>query len=61
MPFDQNDWDNKKFIPMTEIHDRIKKRYPDIYRIQNEDKTSTSKGYKIHNFAGQIGYISSMS
>ena len=24
MPFDQNDWSNKKFISMTDIHDRIK-------------------------------------
>ena len=46
---------------MAEIHDRIQKVYPDIIRIENEAKSSTSKGYKIPNFKGQIGYISSMS
>ena len=46
----KNDWNNKKFIPMAEIHDRIKQRFPDIYRIQNEEKQSTSKGYKIPEF-----------
>ena len=61
MPFDKNDWNNKKFIPMIEIHNRIKQHYPDIFRIENEAKSSTSKGYKIPNFEGQIGYISSMS
>lgn len=50
MPFDQNDWNNKKFISMTEIHDRIKQAYPEIARIQNESVSSTSKGYKIPNF-----------
>ena len=52
MPFDQNDWNNKKFISMADIHERIQKVHRDIERIQGEEKSSTSKGYRIPGYKG---------
>ena len=52
MPFDENSWNNKKFIPMSEIHEKIKAVHPDIARIEGEEKSSTSKGYKIPGYKG---------
>ena len=46
---------------MTDIHERIQKVHSDIERIQGEEISSTSKGYRIPGYKGQIGYISSMS
>ena len=61
MPFDSNSWSKNKFISMFEMHDIIKERHPSIERITGEHATSTSKGYRIDGYQGQIGYISSMS
>ena len=52
MPFDQNDWNNKKFISMADIHERIQNVHKDIERIQGEEKSSTSKGYRIPGYKG---------
>lgn len=41
MPFDQNDWSNKKLLPYFEIRKRIEEKYK---LIRNKDPiTSTSK------------------
>ena len=61
MPFSENDWSQNKFIPMADILERLKVSYPSIAKIEGEDKSSTSKGYKINGYKGQIGFISSMS
>ena len=63
MPFDQNDWKNKKFISMQEMHQKVTSEYGEdlVRRIEGEHISSTSKGYKVEGYAGQFGYISSMS
>lgn len=41
MPFDKNDWNNKKLLPYFEIRKRIEDKYT---LIRNDDpKTNTSK------------------
>jgi len=51
MPFDSNDWKNKKFIPMTEMHEKVITAYGGrIIKICNEAASSTSKGFKIEGY-----------
>lgn len=61
MPFADNDWSTKKFIPMDQILDKIREKHGDLEQIKNESPQSTSKGYKLKDSQGQIGVISSMS
>ena len=62
MPFDKNDWKNQKFISMKEMHQLISDHYgSSITKLENQPLSSTSKDYKINNYLGHFGYISSMS
>ena len=61
MPFSLNDWEKDKFISYKDILGIVKKGYPDITPLGNDEKDSTSKAYKVPGFAGQLGFISSMS
>ena len=63
MPFDKNDWKNQKFISMSEMHEIVERNYTAeaVEKIANEPASSTSKGYRIAGYQGQLGYISSMS
>uniref|UniRef100_T1J5S9 cyclic pyranopterin monophosphate synthase n=1 Tax=Strigamia maritima TaxID=126957 RepID=T1J5S9_STRMM len=60
MPFDGNKWNDKKMVPYQEMLGIIKSKYPDIKRLEDKDN-DTSKAYKVDGFAGQIGFITSMS
>lgn len=53
MPFDQNDWNNGKFVPMDHMLEQLKQTYGDkLYRIENEHPSSTSRGYRIDGYQG---------
>ncbi|XP_068751753.1 molybdenum cofactor biosynthesis protein 1-like [Montipora capricornis] len=60
MPFDGNKWNFKKLVSYTEILDRISQRWPDVAKLSNHPN-DTSKAYKVPGFAGQIGFVTSMS
>ncbi|XP_030051638.1 molybdenum cofactor biosynthesis protein 1 isoform X2 [Microcaecilia unicolor] len=60
MPFDGNKWNFRKMVSFREMLDTIKQRWPDLEKLPSES-SSTSKDYKVPNFQGQIGFITSMS
>lgn len=60
MPFDGNKWNDRKMVPYQEMLKSIKSKWPNLQRM--EDKANdTSKAYKVPGWAGQIGFITSMS
>ena len=53
MPFDQNSWNNGKFVPMDDMLGQLKETYGDkLYRLENDDPSSTSRGYRIDGYKG---------
>ena len=60
MPFDGNQWNSEKFIPFEQMLNHIKDKYPDLQQMEPK-MNDTSKGYKVKNFCGQLGFITSMS
>ena len=60
MPFDGNKWDDKKMVPFKEMLQIIREIHPDFQRIKDAPN-DTSKGFKVPGFAGQVGFITSMS
>ncbi|XP_013403595.1 molybdenum cofactor biosynthesis protein 1 isoform X1 [Lingula anatina] len=60
MPFDGNKWNSKKMVPYQEMLGIIRARWPDLERLSDE-VSDTSKAYRVPGFAGQIGFITSMS
>ncbi|XP_028393493.1 GTP 3',8-cyclase, mitochondrial-like [Dendronephthya gigantea] len=60
MPFDGNKWNFQKFVSYQEMLNIIKERWPDIKR-RNDSANDTSKAYKVPGYAGQIGFVTSMS
>lgn len=64
MPFDANSWSESKFVSFEEMLAAISRdtRFADIELAKLDDETSsTSKGYRMEGFAGQLGFITSMS
>lgn len=60
MPFDSNRWNDETFVSFKEMMTYIRERYPTIEKLQ-DDPNDTSKAFKIPGFAGQFGFITSMS
>ncbi|XP_012936788.1 GTP 3',8-cyclase, mitochondrial isoform X2 [Aplysia californica] len=60
MPFGGNRWNTKKFVSYQEMLHMIHERFPDLTRLSDRPN-DTSKAYKVPGFAGQIGFITSMS
>ena len=60
MPFDGNKWDFKKLVSYHEMLSEIKSVYPNIQRISDKSN-DTSKAWKVPGYAGQVGFITSMS
>eukprot|EP00347_Sterkiella_histriomuscorum_P022310 403330934 len=59
MPFDQNDWNNKKLLPYFQIRKLIEDKYK---LTRNQDGPhATSKTFSIEGYKGTVGFISSMS
>eukprot|EP00285_Hemiselmis_virescens_P003057 CAMPEP_0173414648 /NCGR_PEP_ID=MMETSP1356-20130122/84441_1 /TAXON_ID=77927 ORGANISM="Hemiselmis virescens, Strain PCC157" /NCGR_SAMPLE_ID=MMETSP1356 /ASSEMBLY_ACC=CAM_ASM_000847 /LENGTH=303 /DNA_ID=CAMNT_0014376847 /DNA_START=9 /DNA_END=920 /DNA_ORIENTATION=+ len=62
MPFDGNRWNDTKFVSYQEMLETIKGKYPEFKRVPDLDKKSdTSKAWKMEGYAGQVGFITSMS
>lgn len=60
MPFDGNKWSQGKILSYQEMLDRIRKKYPDLRKVQDH-QNDTSKTYQIPGFVGKIGFITSMT
>ncbi|CAF0893630.1 unnamed protein product [Brachionus calyciflorus] len=62
MPFDGNKWNTKKMVSFREMMKIIAQKYPieSIQKLQ-DDPNDTSKAFKIENYKGQFGFITSMS
>ncbi|MEE6473572.1 hypothetical protein FKM82_010089 [Ascaphus truei] len=60
MPFDGNKWNFKKMVSFQEMLDTIRQRWPQLETIPT-DISSTSKAFRVPDFQGQIGFITSMS
>jgi molybdenum cofactor biosynthesis protein A len=60
MPFEGNGWADDRFMPYTEMIDRIVVRHPGLVR-QDDGPNETSKTYRVPGYAGSVGFITSMS
>ena len=60
MPFTGNKWEVKKMVPYKNIVATIKEYYPDFHALSNSPN-DTSKAWKVSDFVGRIGFITSMS
>lgn len=60
MPFDGNRWSLGKMMTYREMLDLIRAKYPDVQRLAHE-RNETSKTFHIPDFAGRLGFITSMT
>eukprot|EP00938_MAST-03A_sp_MAST-3A-sp1_P006120 g6120.t1 len=60
MPFDSNKWKTKKLVPFTEMLSEIRNVHSDLERI-GDTPCATQKTYRVPNFLGQIGFVTSMT
>lgn len=62
MPFAGNEWDKSKMVSQNEILDRVKNHFPesDIEKLI-DDKNFTAREFKIKNYLGSFGIISSIT
>ncbi|XP_047138147.1 uncharacterized protein LOC101237296 isoform X1 [Hydra vulgaris] len=60
MPFDGNKWAPVKFVPYGEMLKLIFQKFPDIVKVE-DDPNDTAKTYKVPDFKGRFGFITSMS
>ncbi|XP_060705134.1 molybdenum cofactor biosynthesis protein 1 isoform X1 [Hemiscyllium ocellatum] len=60
MPFDGNKWNFKKLVSYQEMLGTIKQRWPELEALPS-GASDTAKAYKVPDFQGQIGFITSMS
>jgi molybdenum cofactor biosynthesis enzyme MoaA len=70
MPFHGNKWDVGKMVPSKDLLDRLRSRYPSIGPASATgeagaeaefEANDTAKTYRIPEYKGTIGFISSMS
>lgn len=59
MPFDDNGWNEGKFVSYAEMLERIRKRYP-LERL-TEGLSDTAKRYRVPGYRGSLGFITSMT
>ncbi|KAG0231971.1 Molybdenum cofactor synthesis protein 1 [Actinomortierella wolfii] len=60
MPFGGNKWKENKLVPYQELIERIRAVHPSFKKLV-DDANDTSKAYHVPGFAGQVGFITSMS
>jgi GTP 3',8-cyclase len=60
MPFDGNKWSERKMLSYKEMLVVIRDKYPTVHRVQDH-ANDTSKTYKIPEFLGRMGFITSMT
>jgi molybdenum cofactor biosynthesis protein A/molybdenum cofactor biosynthesis protein MoaC len=65
MPFNANSWDETKFVSYQEMLNTIDEHFNKLgdgsMLKLNDDKTSTTKAWKMNRFVGQVGFITSMT
>lgn len=60
MPFGGNKWNRGRMVSYEEMLSRIRAVYPDINPVVGHAK-DTSRTYQIPGFAGEVGFITSMT
>ena len=62
MPFAGNEWDQSKMVTQNEILEQVRNHFPasDILKLENE-KNFTAREFKIKNYLGSFGIISSIT
>lgn len=60
MPFSGNRWHTEKMVSFKEMLEKIKEKYPEFSQLPNA-QNDTSKAYKVPGYAGQVGFITSMT
>ena len=60
MPFSGNRWHTEKMLSFKEMLNLINERFPDFQALPN-GPNDTSKAYHVPGFAGQVGFITSMT
>lgn len=60
MPFTGNQWDKAKMVPSSELLSRISAAHPGLRKAADE-LNDTARSYRIPDYRGSIGFISSMS
>ncbi|KAJ8921527.1 hypothetical protein NQ315_003145 [Exocentrus adspersus] len=60
MPFTGNKWDMDKMVSYKDMVTKIKSLWPDFAPMENKPN-DTSKAWKVPDFQGQVGFISSMT
>jgi cyclic pyranopterin phosphate synthase len=62
MPFADNDWDRSKMVSQQEILEQVQNYFPatELETLENE-KNFTAREYKIKNYLGSFGIISSIT
>ncbi|KAA3675966.1 GTP 3',8-cyclase / cyclic pyranopterin monophosphate synthase [Paragonimus westermani] len=59
-PFGGNKWDYKKLVSYGEMMDKLRNKFSLIGRIAAES-SSTAKIYRIENWPGKVGFVTSMT
>lgn len=60
MPFSGNKWEMNKMVSYREMLEIIKSVWPNFNELPN-GPNDTSKAWKVPEYAGQVGFITSMS
>ncbi|KAM8709896.1 hypothetical protein ACLKA7_016662 [Drosophila subpalustris] len=60
MPFSGNKWHTERLISYSETKQIIRERWPEFQALPN-GPNDTSKAYAVPGFAGQLGFITSMT
>ncbi|XP_037937957.1 molybdenum cofactor biosynthesis protein 1 isoform X2 [Teleopsis dalmanni] len=60
MPFSGNKWHTERLISYRETLEQIRQKWPDFAALPN-GPNDTSKAYHVPGFAGQVGFITSMT
>ncbi|XP_001984617.2 molybdenum cofactor biosynthesis protein 1 isoform X2 [Drosophila grimshawi] len=60
MPFSGNKWQTERLISFKETVQIIRQRWPEFQALAN-GPNDTSKAYAVPGFAGQLGFITSMT
>lgn len=60
MPFDGNGWSDGSLVPYEELLGTIREAYPDLESVDTRE-TETAKRFRVPGYAGEVGFITSMT
>ena len=60
MPFDDNEWKEKKMVSFFEMKDKIQEKYGKLVR-KRDHKTETAKNFTLDGHVGSVSFITSMT